>query len=129
MDVKRLVMGQEVLEHKLPSGLTVVFLPKPGFAQKFAALATNYGGMDSTFIAPGHSEPTNVPDGIAHFLEHKMFEEPDGTDVSQRFSQNGHDHKCLYRIVLHGVSLHHGRAFQRRAQLTAPLRAKPVFHR
>ena len=55
VDVKRLVMGQEVLEHKLPSGLTVVFLPKPGFAQKFAALATNYGGMDSTFIAPGHS--------------------------------------------------------------------------
>jgi len=89
VDVKRLVMGQEVLEHKLPSGLTVVFLPKPGFAQKFAALATNYGGMDSTFIAPGHSEPTNVPDGIAHFLEHKMFEEPDGTDVSQRFSQMG----------------------------------------
>ena len=41
---------------------------------------TNYGSNDSQFIAPGEREITKVPDGVAHFLEHKMFEQPDGTN-------------------------------------------------
>lgn len=82
-------MGQEVFERRLPSGLSVVLLKKPGFTQKFASFATHYGGMDSAFIVPGASKVTQVPDGIAHFLEHKLFEEPNGTDVSQLFSQMG----------------------------------------
>ena len=41
---------------------------------------TNYGSNDSQFIAPGESDITKVPDGVAHFLEHKMFEQPDGTN-------------------------------------------------
>lgn len=89
MQTIRQVMGQEVMEQTLPSGLSVVLFPKPGFAQKFAAFATHYGGMDSAFVIPGHSKPTQVPDGIAHFLEHKLFEEPTGIDVSQRYSQMG----------------------------------------
>src|SRR5690606_34924357 len=45
--------------------------------------------MDSVFIRPGESEPTTVPDGIAHFLEHKLFEEPDGTNVLDKYSRMG----------------------------------------
>jgi predicted Zn-dependent peptidase len=82
-------MGQEVLERKLPSGLSVILLRKPGFSQKFGAFATHYGGMDSAFTVPGHFEPMQVPDGIAHFLEHKLFEKPSGVDVSQLYSQMG----------------------------------------
>jgi predicted Zn-dependent peptidase len=103
-------MGQEVVERTLPSGLTVVMLRKPGFAQKFAALATNYGGMDSEFVIPGQSQPTQVPDGIAHFLEHKLFEEPDGSDISQRFSQMGMSTNAYtgsYYTVYHFTTVEH----------------------
>jgi predicted Zn-dependent peptidase len=89
LTVKRQVYGQEVEEIQLDSGLTVVLLKKPGFSQRFAAFATHYGGMDTSFIASGEQDVTHVPDGIAHFLEHKLFEEPDGTDISQQFSQRG----------------------------------------
>jgi predicted Zn-dependent peptidase len=89
LTLQRQVYGQEVAETQLDSGLTVVLLKKPGFTQQFAAFATHYGGMDTSFLAAGEQKVTHVPDGIAHFLEHKLFEEPDGTDVSQQFSQLG----------------------------------------
>ena len=45
--------------------------------------------MDSEFIVPGETEPTKVPDGIAHYLEHKMFDQPDGSNVFDKFSKYG----------------------------------------
>jgi len=45
--------------------------------------------MDSKFVRPGDSEVTHVPDGIAHFLEHKLFEEPDGINVLEKYSRMG----------------------------------------
>lgn len=87
--ITRQVMGQDVIERTLDCGLHVVLLKKPGFAQQFAAFATHYGGMDAAFVVPGQNAVTHVPDGIAHFLEHKMFEQPDGSDVSQAYSQMG----------------------------------------
>lgn len=82
-------LGQEVLETTLPSGLKVVVLPKPGYQRKYITFSTRYGGMDSVFIRPGETTPTRVPDGIAHFLEHKLFEEPDGTNVLDKYSRMG----------------------------------------
>lgn len=82
-------LKQEVIEERLDNGLTVVILPKPGFQQKFATFATHYGGMDRRFVPPGAAEPVEVPDGIAHFLEHKLFDQPDGTNVLQEFTRLG----------------------------------------
>jgi len=82
-------IGQDVVEATLDNGLKVVLLKKPGFQKKYITFATHYGGMDSVFIRPGESEPTVVPDGIAHFLEHKLFEEPDGTNVLDLYSKMG----------------------------------------
>jgi len=82
-------LGQEVHEAVLDNGLRVVLLKKPGFQRKYITFSTHYGGMDSVFIRPGESEPTTVPDGIAHFLEHKLFEEPDGTNVLDVYSKMG----------------------------------------
>ena len=48
----------------------------------------NYGSIDNTFISPGDKEQTRVPDGIAHFLEHKLFEQEDGS-VMDKFSKLG----------------------------------------
>lgn len=71
------------------SGLTVYVLPKPEHSKSYAAFATKYGSIDSKFIPLGENEPLTVPDGIAHFLEHKLFEQPDGTDAFLEYSKTG----------------------------------------
>jgi predicted Zn-dependent peptidase len=79
---------QETLaSDRLPNGLTVHVLPKPGFYKTFATFTTKYGSIDNHFRVAGR-EALKVPDGIAHFLEHKMFEEPDG-DVFAKFAAQG----------------------------------------
>jgi predicted Zn-dependent peptidase len=79
---------QETLWHeKLDNGLEVFILPKSGFTKTYATFTTRYGSIDNHFIPPGGTE-TKVPDGIAHFLEHKMFEEPEG-DIFSKFAFQG----------------------------------------
>ncbi|MFC5472080.1 EF-P 5-aminopentanol modification-associated protein YfmH [Cohnella suwonensis] len=79
---------QETLWHeKLDNGLEVFVLPKPGFTKTYATFTTKYGSVDNHFVPPD-GEPIRVPDGIAHFLEHKMFEEPDG-DIFSKFASLG----------------------------------------
>lgn len=71
----------------LDNGLEVYVLPKEGFKKTYATFTTRYGSIDHHFQVEGEEE-IRVPDGIAHFLEHKMFEEPDG-DVFAKFSEKG----------------------------------------
>ena len=79
----------EVLYYeKQDNGLDVYILPKKGFNKTFATFTTKYGSVDNWFIPIGKEEYDKVPDGIAHFLEHKMFEKEDG-DVFQLFSKQG----------------------------------------
>ena len=73
---------------KLANGLDVYILPKKGFSKTYVTFTTKYGSIDRTFVPIGAQEPITVPDGIAHFLEHKMFEKEDG-DVFQKFSEVG----------------------------------------
>jgi len=73
---------------KLANGLDVYILPKKGFSKTFVTFTTKYGSVDRTFTPIGEKEPITVPDGIAHFLEHKMFEKEEG-DVFQKFSERG----------------------------------------
>jgi predicted Zn-dependent peptidase len=80
---------QEDLYHeKFPNGLNVYILPKKGFNKTFATFTTKYGSIDNNFVPLGKEEYVKVPDGIAHFLEHKLFEKEDG-DVFQQFSKQG----------------------------------------
>ncbi|MBT2570166.1 pitrilysin family protein [Planococcus sp. ISL-110] len=80
---------EETLFHeKLDNGLNVYILPKKGFSKTFATFTTKYGSIDNHFVPLGETEPMKVPDGIAHFLEHKMFEKEEG-DVFQEFSKQG----------------------------------------
>lgn len=80
-------LEETLFYEKLPNGLQVYLLPKPGFSKTYATFTTRYGSIDNHFQPPGGKE-IRVPDGIAHFLEHKMFEEKDG-DVFSRFSNQG----------------------------------------
>ncbi|MEV2279836.1 pitrilysin family protein [Paenibacillus larvae] len=79
---------QETLyTEKMPGGLQVFILPKASFKKTYATFTTRYGSVDNHFQVEGREE-IRVPDGIAHFLEHKMFEEPTG-DIFSNFANKG----------------------------------------
>lgn len=71
------------------SGLTVYVLPKKDHSKSYAAFATHYGSIDYKFIIPGEKEYTEITDGVAHFLEHKLFEQPDGSNAFDSYSLTG----------------------------------------
>lgn len=77
-----------VYQMRLQNGLTVCLLPKEHVSKTYAIFMTNYGSMDNHFVPLNGSEEIKVPDGIAHFLEHKLFEKEDG-DVFANFSKLG----------------------------------------
>ena len=69
-------IGETVFEETLENGLRVFVFPKPEFGKYYAFFATRYGGMDTRFQKNG--QWLDTPMGIAHYLEHKMFDTPDG---------------------------------------------------
>ncbi len=69
------------------SGLEIQFMPKAGYTKKFAYFATRYGAMYNNFELKD-GQAVEMPLGIAHFLEHKIFEESDG-DIFDKFSRLG----------------------------------------
>ena len=69
-------IGESVYRETLPNGLQVCVVPKPGYAKKYAFFATRYGGMDTRFRLDG--KWLDTPAGIAHYLEHKMFDTKEG---------------------------------------------------
>lgn len=81
-------INETLYEYTHPCGLKVYVLPKKGYYKKFAAFGTNYGSIDSDFVVPGEKESLKVPDGIAHFLEHKLFEQKDG-NVMDKYAALG----------------------------------------
>lgn len=70
----------------LPSGVKCYIIPKKGFAEKQAMVAVSYGSCDDSYIVSGETKET--PEGVAHFLEHKLFEEEDG-NAFDKFSALG----------------------------------------
>ena len=69
---------EKIYIEKLEKGLTVIIIPKKNTIKKYAIWGTHYGSVMNKFIIPGDTETTKVPDGVAHFLEHKMFEQKNG---------------------------------------------------
>jgi predicted Zn-dependent peptidase len=77
-------LGEPLLQGKTASGLTLLINPRPRYRMSFAALGTNFGSIDRVSTQDG----SPVPMGLAHFLEHKLFENEQG-DVSDRFAEIG----------------------------------------
>ncbi len=72
------------------SGLDIYVFPKK-LSTTYALFGTRYGSIDNCFRLEGESELTVVPPGIAHYLEHRMFTQPSGEDITERFSSLGAD--------------------------------------
>ena len=82
-------IGEEVYEGELENGLRIRVIPKSGFSSCYAVFGTNYGGAMRRFEIDG--EIIDTPAGVAHFLEHKMFDMPNGDNALGILSQNGAD--------------------------------------
>jgi len=71
------------------TGLGVFVIPKKNCVKKYATFATKFGSVNNCFIPLGEKEKYTIPDGVAHFLEHKMFEQSDGTNAFDKFALFG----------------------------------------
>ncbi|MBQ3407925.1 MAG: insulinase family protein [Clostridia bacterium] len=74
------IIKEKAYVDKLDNGLKVIIVPKKETNKKYIIWGTNFGSNDNRFIYPETGEEVIVPDGVAHFLEHKMFEQPNGTN-------------------------------------------------
>ncbi len=82
---------EKLYVEKLENGLTIMIIPKKGIQKKYVIWGTNYGSNDSKFIVPGETQETEVPKGVAHFLEHKMFEQENGVNSLDTLTALGVD--------------------------------------
>lgn len=80
-------LGEELYVGQLRNGLRICVVTKPRFKTGYAVLAVNYGGAHRSFFLDGVKHDT--PAGVAHFLEHKMFDMPDGSNALNTLSANG----------------------------------------
>ena len=86
--IKYPTLKETLYFEEMPNGLKVYLLPKAGFSKTYGLFSTRFGSIDTTFIPLHEEKMLKVPDGIAHFLEHKMFEMQDG-DASEAFAKLG----------------------------------------
>ena len=84
------LLGERYIRMEHKSGLPLYIFPKK-LTTTFAYFAVRYGSLDNAFCSAEGGDVITVPDGIAHFLEHKMFDNPDGSDSFARFAANGAD--------------------------------------
>ncbi|UXV34078.1 insulinase family protein [Staphylococcus sp. IVB6181] len=81
------LIDETVYESQMDNGLKVFIIPKPGFQKTFVTYTTQFGSLDSRFKPLGSDEFVTVPDGVAHFLEHKLFEKEEG-DLFTEFAED-----------------------------------------
>lgn len=82
--------GETIYSTRLENGLKVNLLPRADFHKTYGILTTNYGSIDKEFVPLEETELRSFPDGIAHFLEHKLFEKEDH-DAFELFGKYGAD--------------------------------------
>lgn len=81
-------LGEQYYKIEHDSGLTLLLYPMKGYSSSYALFGTKYGSIDNCFKRAGEQSFTTVPEGIAHFLEHKLFESED-KDAFERYAQTG----------------------------------------
>lgn len=89
--IENLKVKEKLYIEKLDNGLTVMVIPKNNTNKKYVIFGTHFGSIDNKFIIPGENKETTIPDGVAHFLEHKMFEQQNGTNSLDILSALGVD--------------------------------------
>lgn len=86
--IENKILGETYYRLHHPTGLTILVMPKEGYKTTYALFGTKYGSIDNCFRLEGEQNYTQVPEGIAHFLEHKLFESED-LDAFERYAKTG----------------------------------------
>lgn len=86
--VESSALGEKYYEIDHKSGLKIFVMPKENYKSTYAVFGTKYGSIDTRFKRSGSDEFTVVPEGIAHFLEHKLFESEE-LDAFTRYAETG----------------------------------------
>ncbi|HOO25881.1 MAG TPA: pitrilysin family protein [Clostridiales bacterium] len=86
-EIKNIQLNESYFKVDHPSGLTILVMPKEGYASSYAVFATKYGSIDNK-IPQADGSFKEIPEGTAHFLEHKLFESEE-LDAFARFAQTG----------------------------------------
>ena len=81
-------VGDSYWKIQHPSGLTILLYSKENCSTTYAIFGTRYGSIDNCFQRSDEPAPETVPEGIAHYLEHKLFESEDG-DAFERYAKTG----------------------------------------
>jgi len=82
------IIRETIYKKQLENGLNVLIMPRKGYKKNYGIFAANYGSIDNKFFHPETNQVVQVPDGIAHFLEHKLFESKE-EDVFSQFASLG----------------------------------------
>lgn len=91
MDIKEIkseILNEKYYLVKHPSGLNIYVMPKENYSSAYAVFGTKYGSIDNKFKRSDSDSWTEVPEGIAHFLEHKLFESEE-LDAFARYAKTG----------------------------------------
>ena len=117
-------LQEQLFKTTLPNGLTVLVLPRPGFTRKVAYFVTDFGAIHTDFTLDGQS--MQVPGGIAHYLEHKMFDMPDG-DVMAKFAALGANPNAFTSYDLTAYYFHCTEHFYESLELLLQYVSTPYF--
>ena len=89
--IENLKVKEKLYIENLENGLTVMIIPKKNIQKKYVIFGTHFGSIDNHFIDPKTNQEVIIPDGVAHFLEHKMFEQKSGKNSLDTLSELGVD--------------------------------------
>ena len=117
-------IGESVYRETLPNGLEICVVPKPGYAKKYAFFATRYGGMDTRFQLDG--KWLDTPAGIAHYLEHKMFDTKEGNAL-QELAKNGAEPNAFTSNAMTGYYFDSTEHFEENQEILLSVVSIPYF--
>ena len=117
-------VGETMYREKLDNGLTVFVFPKPEFQKGYAFFATNYGGMDMRFCLDGAWHDT--PAGVAHYLEHKMFDTKEGNAL-QELAANGASPNAFTSNAITGYYFESTEKFEENLRILLSFVSIPYF--
>ena len=87
--IKLDIINEKIYYEKLKNGLEVYVSYQKEFNNNYACFLTKFGSLDMEFIPANEKEMVKMPSGIAHFLEHKLFEQKDGSSVNEFYKKSG----------------------------------------
>ncbi len=117
-------LGEVCCETVLDNGLKIQVVPRPGYLKSYAFFATSYGGMNVCFRKDGVWQET--PAGVAHFLEHKMFDTKEGNAL-QKLAKNGAEPNAFTANAMTGYYFDSTEHFEENLEILLSFVSVPYF--